>query len=134
MLDQTFEGNRRSEQMESEKVKIEWVQKLSKTCLKFVFGERLTSKEAERAIIKWRTEFQSKPDKSINIIWDCRRMKGYDSEAREKWTYALKEMKSQIDTIWLITESSIIKMGASLMSLFSTLDIKVVSSENKIAI
>ena len=78
--------------------------------------------------------FQVKKNESVVLIWDCRRMKGYDSEARVEWQSALKEMKAQIDIIWLITDSNIIKMGAIVMGLFCSLKIKVIRSENEIVI
>ena len=120
--------------MLSENPKIEWTQKSGKACLKFVFGEKLTLKEAEIAIHEWRDAFQSQNDAAIILIWDYRKMKGYETEARGKWTDALKEMKSQIDTIWLITESMVIKMGASVMGMLTPLNIKTVRSENEIVI
>ena len=120
--------------MKSGNPTIEWSLKSGRQCLRFIFGERLTVKEAEVAIGEWREAFQSKMDTSIILIWDCRKMNGYDSAARAKWTEALKEMKSQIDTIWLITDVAIIKMGASVMGMFSSLHIKTVSSESEIVI
>lgn len=120
--------------MKSENPKIEWIQKSGKQCLRFTFGERLATKEAETAIIEWREAFERSINNPITLIWDCRNMKGYDSNARTKWTDALKEMKSNIDTIWLITESSMIKMGASVMNMFVSLNIKIVSNESEIII
>ncbi len=120
--------------MKSENPRIEWSQRSGKQCLRFTFGERLTENEAEVAIREWRAAFQSKVDQSIILIWDCRKMKGYDSGARSKWTEALKEMKSQIGTIWLITDSTVIKMGASVMGMISSLNIKAVRAESEIVL
>ena len=61
-------------------------------------------------------------------------MKGYESAARAKWTDALKEMKPQIGTIWLISDSALIRMGASVMSMLSSINIKAISSESEIVI
>ena len=118
--------------MNNENPRIEWSQKSGNECLKFVFGEQLTLKEAEVAIVEWRKAFQSKMDKSIIIIWDCRKMKGYDGEAKTKWTDALKDMKAQIASIWLISDSAIIRLAASVMGLVSSLNIKAISSESEI--
>jgi len=114
--------------------RIEWSQKSEKQCLKFTFGERLTAKEAEAAIGEWRKVFQNIPNNLIILIWDCRKMKGYDSDARVKWTDAIKEMKSQIDTIWLIADSSFIKMGAAVMGMVTSLNIKTIRSESEMII
>lgn len=120
--------------MKSENPRIEWSEKSGRQCLKFTFGERLTAKDAEVAVEEWREAFRSKTEESIILIWDCRKMKGYESDARAKWTNALKEMKPRIDTIWLISDSTLIRMGASVMSMLSSLNIKPISSENEIAI
>ena len=120
--------------MINENPTIEWAQKSGKECLKFVFGERLTLEEAEVAIAKWKNAFLFKEHKSIALIWDCKKMKSYDSEAKTKWTEALQEMKSQIDVIWLISDSSLIRMAASIMGMFSSHEIKSVKFESEIMI
>ncbi len=113
-------------------LKIEWVRKNQKKYLKFTFNEKLTVEDASIAIEKWQSFFNESPNEKIILIWDCLKMTGYDSAARMKWQTALKEMKKQIDSIWLISSSSLIKMGASFMSVFSSYPINVVSSENEI--
>jgi len=115
-------------------LKIEWVNKSQKRCLKFTFNEKLTVEDATSIIEKWQNHFKEFPKEKIIIIWDCIKMTGYDSSARTKWQSALKEMKEQIDSIWLITNSSLIKMGASFISVFASYPINVVNSENEIKI
>jgi hypothetical protein len=124
----------RSKQMNNENPRIEWSQKSGKDCLRFVFEEKLTAKEAEDAIGEWRKAFLSKGDKSIILIWDCRKMKRYDNDAKAKWTDAMKDMRSQIDSIWLISASAIIRLAASAMGMVSSLDIKAIRSESQIVI
>jgi hypothetical protein len=120
--------------MKSENPRIEWVNKSGRRCLKFIFDKTLTADHAEVAITEWKEIFQSSEDESIILIWDCIKMQGYDSAARIRWTDALKDMKPRIDTIWLISESSLIRMGASVIALLSSLKIKTVDSENKITL
>lgn len=120
--------------MKSENPRIDWAAVSARQCLRFTFGERLTTREAELAIAEWREAFLSKKDEAIILIWDCRKMKGYDSAARSIWTDALKEMKPQIDTIWLITDSTVVRMGAYVMGMLTSLNIKVVASETEIGI
>ena len=114
--------------------RIEWSEKSGRQCLKFTFEGRLTSKDAEVAIAEWKKMFQSKAEESIILIWDCKKMKDYDTEARLIWSNALKEMKSQIDKIWLISDSSLIRMGASVIGLLTSLNIKAISSESELVI
>jgi hypothetical protein len=59
-------------------------------------------------------------------------MKGYDSEARKSWTRALKEMKAQIQEIRVISDSSLIKMGAGIMAMITQIKMRVFSSESQV--
>jgi len=113
---------------------IEWVQKSGKDCLKFTFTGKFTVLNATTASGKWREAFDSKPADKINLIWDCLEMDDYDHEARTVWQNLCKEYKDQIETIWVMTNSILIRMGASVISVFTSLKIKVVSTENDIRI
>ena len=124
----------KGKRMSNENPRIEWSQISGREVLLFTFSELLTADEAEFAILLWRKEFQSKMDKPVTLVWDCKLMKDYESEAKERWTAALKEMKNQIETIWLISDSTIIRMGASVMGMFTSLKIKPVSSESQITL
>jgi hypothetical protein len=67
--------------------------------------------------------------KHITLIWNCQEMTSYDTAARIQWQQTLKDLSDQIETIWLITDSRMIRMGAAVMALFSSLNIKPVDSE-----
>jgi hypothetical protein len=118
--------------MKSENPKIEWSSIAAKPCLKFTFNEMLTTEDAEVAVAEWKRAFQSKINGSIVLVWDCRKLKRYDSAAKAKWTETLKDLKSRIQTIWLISESPLIRMGASMLALATSIPVKPVSSESKI--
>jgi len=120
--------------MEKENPIIEWVEKNGEPCLKFTFNGRLLEEDAIVAIEKWRNAFTARQGEKINIIWNCLNMSGYDSGARRKWQEALKEMKDQIKSIWLVSTSPIIKTGALVMRVFTSLDIQMVESEDEIRI
>lgn len=111
---------------------IEWTNKSGKQCLRFTFSGKFTEQDAVPALEKWRQSFASKPGERIPMIWDCLNMNDYDYEARTLWQNACKEMKDQIDSIWVMTNSLLIRMGASVISVFSSLRIKVVDSEEDI--
>jgi len=117
-----------------ENPKIEWVGKFDKSCLKFTFVGMLVEQDAIIAIEKWKEAFQSKRGEEIVVVWQCLKMKGYDTESRVLWQEALKEMKSQIASIWLVTNSNFIKIGANVMSVFTSLNIRIVSSESEIEV
>ena len=115
-----------------ENPEIEWIEKSGKTCLKFTFQGSFGEQEAKGAILKWREALSSKPQERVVHIWDCLAMKDYEQQARTMWSEACKDLKDQIDIIWVITGSMLIKMGATVISVFTSLNIKVVSSEDHI--
>lgn len=109
-----------------------WCEKLGGNNLRFTFGEKLTEKDAEQAIVLWKEAFQKKKNDKVNLIWDCTNMKAYESGARKKWTNALFELKPQIGTIWLISESPLIRMGASVMGMATSLNIRTLGATEDI--
>ena len=111
---------------------IAWHTLGSQACLKFTFNGYLTEADTERAVLEWRQAVASMPHESITLIWDCLKMEGYAHKARSQWTHAMLEMKSQITSIWLITRSPIIKMGATVMGMFSQMNIHIAKSEDEI--
>ena len=119
-------------QLKSENPSVEWSNITGDQCLRFEFGEQLTELDAVNAIAEWKEAFESKPGQKVCLIWDCRKMRGYETGARTQWTAALKEMKPQIGKVWLISESTFIRMGGAVMAMFTSLEIKPVSSESEI--
>jgi len=111
---------------------IEWVRIKDTDCLKFTFTGILNADEADIAIAIWRQEFASRKGEKTVIIWNCIKMLDYEPKARVKWQNTMKELKDQIASIWLVTDSLIIKTGAAIMGIFTSLDINVVSSEDKV--
>ena len=120
--------------MITENPKVECCQKSGRNCLKFTFSGVLEEYNAKAAITKWKHEFRSKPDEKFTLIWECLDMKGYDSPSRIAWQNAMKELKPQIDTIWLIATLKLIKVGAQIMSVFTSINVKVVESEEQIVL
>lgn len=114
--------------------KIEWTEKGGKTCLKFIFQESFGTEDAKTAVQQWRDTLKQKPGERIVHIWDCLAMKDYEQQARTLWSETCKELGNQIDTIWVVTNSLLIKMGATVISVFTSLNIKVVSSEDDIRV
>ena len=101
-------------------------------CLKFTFKDKFKEEDAVTAVEEWRDLFASLKGEKILLIWDCLEMRGFETKARIAWQQAMKELKDQIDCVWLITNSKIIKAGAKVMSAFTKFTINVVKSENKI--
>ena len=112
--------------------KIEVFIRNEKKYIKFVFSGRLEPHDAENAIIQWKDIFSKNSGIKYIVIWDCIRMQGYDHEARKKWQTALSELEKQIDFIWIITHSTMFKMGAQVMALLTNINLKVVETEDQI--
>lgn len=113
---------------------IEWSETSGKLCLKFTFEENLTLDEADVAIAEWKRCFREKADKPIVLIWDCRKMRRYETAARDRWTDAMKEMNKDIESIWLITDNFFIRFGAFVMGTLCSIKIHVINSEDEIFI
>jgi hypothetical protein len=111
---------------------IEWTETSGKECLKFTFEENLTEADAVEAITEWKRCFSEKTDKPLVLIWDCRKMRRYDTAARDRWTEALKEMRKDIESIWLITDNLFIRFGAFIMGTICAIKINVIHSEDEI--
>lgn len=120
--------------MSTENVNIEWVTKSGLACLKFTFGNKLTKNSAEEAIKKWKVIFSSMSDDKIVLIWDCSSLKDYEPMARVLWQKAMKQMGNQIECVYLISQSKLIRTGASLLSLFTKFALKSINSENEMGI
>ncbi len=113
---------------------VEWCDLQDKKCLKFTFTGTLTEYGATIAIERWETLCNETPDKKFNMIWICHQMTGYEPKARIAWQNTLKRFKGKIESIWLVTSSPLIKAGAMIMSAFTSYDVKVVKTEDKIAL
>lgn len=119
--------------MSANKPTLEWKELEGKPHLRFKFERHLSADDCRTVIAEWRQAFDERPGREIPLIWEASSMKGYDSEARKMWQEAMRDMKDRIAVIWLVTESPIVNMGASVMSLFSSIAITVVKSEDEIA-
>lgn len=125
----------RSFSMENNTCLVEWY-KGSKTtpCLKFTFTGKFDSRTAQNAIRDWRRLFSEKPNQKICIIWDATQMTSYEPQVRKVWQQELTRSKNQIDRVWLISGSGLIRMGASLLSAFTSISLKSVKSIHEIRI
>ncbi len=115
-----------------ENPKIEWTYVDKTGCLKFTFKGNFNKEDAKVAVEEWKRLFAFIKDELVIIIRDCSEMKAYDSMARTIWQKAIKEFKKQIDSIWLITESRMIKAGGMILYTFTSCNIKVVRSQDQI--
>nr|WKN38842.1 hypothetical protein K4G66_09015 [Tunicatimonas sp. TK19036] len=115
-----------------ENTRIDWVQIDDADCLKFTFKDIFTHKEAMIASQEWKSSFQERVNNRFVVIFDAKAMKNYEPLARSVWQKTMTELKGQIESIWLVTDSKIIAAGAKIMSVFTSFNIKTVSAEENI--
>jgi len=106
----------------------------NKSCLRFSFNGSLVEEEAKKAIVEWKRLFKTKSGEKMTLVWDCNKMTGYDPGARIVWQNAMKELKEQISSIWVVSKSGMIRSGAMIIAMITKHDIKVVQYENEISI
>jgi len=100
--------------------------------LKFKFKGNFSEADAGRGVKEWKNLFSSMNGEKAKLVWDATKMTSYDSKARTIWQQGIKELKNQIDTIWLISHSKLIRSGAKAMSLFTKFKIYVVETDGQI--
>lgn len=100
-------------------------------CLYFTFNDILREKEALIAIERWN-KLSEERDSGLVLIWDCQKMKNYESKARIAWQNNLKTNKDKIDAIWIVTKSIAIQAGADIISYFTSFKLNVVSSTDEL--
>jgi len=120
--------------METNLVETEWIDKPSIKWLKFNFIGQFTESIANSTIEKWKKELLAHLDsgEQANIIYNCIKMTGYDSAARIAWQKAMKELKPNINDIWIIAENKLILGAAKTMGVLTRFNIKATSSVTKI--
>jgi hypothetical protein len=101
-------------------------------CLNFKFVGEFKETDAIEGVEEWRKMFAPLQDIKVSMVWDCLEMTGYESKARIVWQKAMKDMRDQIGTVWLISTSKVIKAGAKLISAFTKFKIKVVKTHEEV--
>ncbi len=114
-------------------VEIKWVQQANKSLLKFEFLGPLDENQANDAIDTWRKEFEKVGNsEKVDLIWNCLAMERYSAKSAGLWKDAMAEFKEKIDTIWLVTTNTFIKMGAKTITFLLPVNLRVISSEQLI--
>jgi hypothetical protein len=113
-------------------LKVSWRKKEGIDFLYFKFIGKLSEELAKNGISVWKEANSLKQGQKIHLVWDCLEMTGYDSLARVLWQKTMKDFKDSIGSIWILTNSNIVKVGATLLSAFTSFSIKIVSSENEV--
>lgn len=101
--------------------------------LKFDFPDYLDANIAETGISNWKNELsQITTQDKTDLIFNCMKMSGFDTEARKMWQNTLKELKPKTGEIWVVCENLFILGAAKTMGILSGYQIKVTRSIEKV--
>jgi hypothetical protein len=114
--------------------KVERISLNNKECLRFNFNGVLNQKEAIRTCNEWVAISNLDKSKKFVIIFNATKMVDYEPMTRNNFQNTMKELKSQIDQIWVVSNSSLIRGGAAIMGMLTSFTIKAVDSEEHIVI
>ncbi len=101
--------------------------------LRFMFTDVLKKSDAQEACQEWKDTFRQMNGENFHLIFNAISMKDYEPMARMIWQKTIGELKPQIASIWVVTNSKLIATGAKLMGLFTSFNIQVVNNEDKIS-
>jgi hypothetical protein len=104
----------------------------NKECIKLNFGSVLNQKDAVSVCNEWKVLSQADKTKKYVIIFNAKDMIDYEPMTRTSFQNTMKELKDQIDQIWVISESKLIRGGAAIMGMLTAFSIKAVNSEDQI--
>jgi hypothetical protein len=110
---------------------IEEIKINNRECLRFNFSGVLKQKDAVQVCSEWKTISQTTKKKYV-IIFNATKMVDYEPMTRNSFQSTMSELKSQIDQIWVVSESKLIRGGAAIMGMFTSFSIKAVDSEEHI--
>ena len=102
--------------------------------LRFAFTGHLTVEGALAGIADWRSRLAERPAGRVVHVWDCRSMTGYDTAARVAWQGALGELRPRIEEIWLVSGSPIVRIGATVMNLVTSLRLHAVAEASEVVL
>ena len=122
--------------METNEVKVNWIQINGKKCLNMEINGFLEEKIAFYAVSRWKKEFIAhlESGEKGNVVCNCLNMSGYDTEARKLWQQTISDLKFQIECMWIITDNALFTIAAKTMGLMTKFKIKTAKSEAEIHI
>jgi len=61
----------------------------------------------------------TKAERKITMVWECTGMAGFDIAAREAWQIFIRDIKSKIEKIHLVSNKLVIRSGAVVIGIFA---------------
>jgi hypothetical protein len=106
----------------------------NKECLKLNLNGILNQKDAIQVCSEWKAISELDKTKKFVVILNAKNMVDYGPMTRNSFQNTMKELKSQIDQIWVVSNSNLIRSGAAIMGLLTSFTIKAVDSEDLIVL
>jgi hypothetical protein len=106
----------------------------NKECLKLNLNGILNQKDAIRVCSEWKAIAELDKTKKFVVILNAKNMIDYEPMTRNSFQNTMKELKNQIDQIWVVSNSNLIRGGAAIMGLLTSFTIKAVDSEDLIVL
>jgi hypothetical protein len=101
---------------------IEWCDIKSRRCLVLHFDRYLSEEDAQNAVSQLTSMIGPSSDKVV-MVKECTRMTDYDSGAREAWQKFIKNIKSRLEAIHLVSNNFLIRIGATAIGVFAGIKI-----------
>jgi hypothetical protein len=98
--------------------KIEWQSMKNHRYLVLHFDGHFSAENARNAISTISSMIRMTEEKII-MVWECTGMAGFDTAARESWSIFMRDIKSKIDKIHLISNKIVIRSGAVVVGIFA---------------
>ena len=94
----------------------------------------LTQQVALEICNEWKSITMANANTRFIVIFNAKKMAGYEPMARITFQRTISELKGQIEKIWLVTDSKVISSGAAIISMLTSIPIKAIDSESKIVV
>lgn len=93
--------------------------------MRFVFKGHFNQEICQAATSVWSQKFDSQPNESYDLLWDCTQMDGFDYDARNDWMETMTRYSERINSIHVVSNSILIRGAARVMGKFTKYDMKV---------
>ncbi len=100
----------------------EWQDRKDERYLLLHFARHFSA-ESARDAIRTISPMIMKTEGKITMVWECSDMAGFDQAAREAWQIFVKDIKSKIERIHLVSNKLLIRSGAVVVGIFAGIKI-----------
>jgi hypothetical protein len=106
----------------------------NKECLRINLKGIINQKSAMLTCSEWKAISDANKTKKYVIIFNAKDMTDYEPMTRTHFQNNMKELKNQIDQVWVISESTLIRSGAAIMGMLTSFPIRAVNLEDQIIV